>query len=133
MNLPAEHLSLAGRALLDRRGFLSHSATALGSIALANMLGIDGLLAAETRASPPEVATKERAVSEINAHRRAVGFPTLGCEIESAAHVEVVLNERRRGCGGQRVAPPCAALGRAAYTRRFTSRLRGGIPQGPAA
>ena len=43
----AEHLSIAGRALLDRRQFLSHSATALGSIALTNMLGLDGLLAAE--------------------------------------------------------------------------------------
>ena len=41
----AEHLSQAGRALLDRRGFLSHSATALGSIALTNLLGLDGSLA----------------------------------------------------------------------------------------
>ena len=32
--------------LLDRRQFLSNSATALGSIALASMLGRDGLLAA---------------------------------------------------------------------------------------
>src|SRR5439155_12394132 len=36
-----------GRLLLDRRGFLGHSATALGSIALASLLGLDGLLAAE--------------------------------------------------------------------------------------
>jgi uncharacterized protein (DUF1501 family) len=43
----AEHLSLAGRHLLDRRRFLSSSATALGSIALTNLLGLDGLLAAE--------------------------------------------------------------------------------------
>jgi hypothetical protein len=41
-----EHLSHAGRTLLDRRGFLSSSATALGSIALTNLLGLDGLLAA---------------------------------------------------------------------------------------
>jgi hypothetical protein len=41
-----EHLSLAGRQLLDRRRFLSSSATALGSIALTNLLGLDGLLAA---------------------------------------------------------------------------------------
>ncbi|MDP1589395.1 MAG: DUF1501 domain-containing protein, partial [Prosthecobacter sp.] len=40
------HLSLAGRHLLDRRRFLSSSATALGSVALTNMLGLDGLLAA---------------------------------------------------------------------------------------
>jgi hypothetical protein len=43
----AEHLSIAGRALLDRRQFLSNSANALGSIALANLLGLDGLLGAE--------------------------------------------------------------------------------------
>lgn len=47
MNPQAEHLSAAGHALLDRRKFLSHSATALGSIALTNLLGGDKLLAAE--------------------------------------------------------------------------------------
>jgi hypothetical protein len=46
MSDAAEHLSPAGRALLNRRQFLSNSATALGSIALANMLGREGLLAA---------------------------------------------------------------------------------------
>ncbi|MES2470419.1 MAG: DUF1501 domain-containing protein [Verrucomicrobiota bacterium] len=46
MNHPADHLSTAGRSLLDRRQFLSGSATALGSIALTNLLGLDGLLAA---------------------------------------------------------------------------------------
>ncbi|MEY5025729.1 MAG: hypothetical protein RLZZ244_1257 [Verrucomicrobiota bacterium] len=47
MNTPnAEHLSLAGRALLDRRQFLSNSATALGSIAFSHLLSGDGLLAA---------------------------------------------------------------------------------------
>ena len=46
MNSPAEHLSPAGRVLLDRRSFISQSATALGSIALAKLLGGDGLLAA---------------------------------------------------------------------------------------
>ncbi|MCU0731659.1 MAG: DUF1501 domain-containing protein, partial [Hyphomonas sp.] len=45
----AEHLSPAGRALLDRRGFLSHSATALGSIALTSLLGGDRLLGTESR------------------------------------------------------------------------------------
>jgi len=40
-----EHLSPAGRVLLDRRKFLSSSATALGSVALTNLLGLDGLLA----------------------------------------------------------------------------------------
>lgn len=46
MNHPADYLSSAGRSLLDRRQFLSGSATALGSIALTNLLGRDGLLAA---------------------------------------------------------------------------------------
>jgi hypothetical protein len=44
----SQRLSFAGRALLDRRNFLGNSATALGSIALANLLGGDGLLASET-------------------------------------------------------------------------------------
>lgn len=44
--LDLNHLSPAGRVLLDRRQFLSNSATALGSIALADLLGVDGLLAA---------------------------------------------------------------------------------------
>ncbi|MDB6069374.1 MAG: hypothetical protein JWL81_545 [Verrucomicrobiales bacterium] len=47
MSHPAEHLSAAGRLLLDRRRFLSGSATALGSIALTTLLGAEGLLAAE--------------------------------------------------------------------------------------
>jgi uncharacterized protein (DUF1501 family) len=46
MKQNAEHLSNTGRVLLDRRQFLSSSATALGSIALTNLLGLDGLLAA---------------------------------------------------------------------------------------
>jgi len=44
MTSDAEHLSTAGRHLLDRRGFLSNSATALGSIALTQLLGADQLL-----------------------------------------------------------------------------------------
>jgi hypothetical protein len=47
MSLTSEHISPAGHALLDRRRFLSSSATALGSIALTNLLGLDGLLAAQ--------------------------------------------------------------------------------------
>ena len=46
MTPPGAHLSLSGRFLLDRRRFLSDSATALGSVALASLLGRDGLLAA---------------------------------------------------------------------------------------
>lgn len=42
-----EALSPIGRAWLDRRRFLSSAATGLGSIALASLLGRDGLLAAE--------------------------------------------------------------------------------------
>ncbi len=40
-----ETISSSGRQLLDRRNFLSDSATSLGSIALASLLGNDGLLA----------------------------------------------------------------------------------------
>ncbi len=48
----AEHLTPAGRTLLNRRGFLSQSATALGSVALTNLLGLDGLLAAGAAGGP---------------------------------------------------------------------------------
>jgi hypothetical protein len=40
----AEHLTPAGRHLLDRRRFLTSSTTALGSIALTRLLAADGLL-----------------------------------------------------------------------------------------
>jgi hypothetical protein len=53
MTTDPERLSPAGRLLLDRRGFLGRSATALGSIALASLLGRDGLLAAESPAIDP--------------------------------------------------------------------------------
>jgi hypothetical protein len=43
-------LALTGRHLLDRRRFLSNTATALASIALTNLLGLDGLLAAPATA-----------------------------------------------------------------------------------
>ncbi len=42
----SESLSAHGRHLLSRRHFLNGTATALGSIALTNLLGLDGLLAA---------------------------------------------------------------------------------------
>jgi hypothetical protein len=48
----AEDLSAAGRLLLDRRQFLSNSATALGSIALTKLLGSEGLLASSAPAHP---------------------------------------------------------------------------------
>ena len=47
MTPEGEHFPTAGRAFSDRRQFLSNGATALGSIALANLLGLDGLLAAQ--------------------------------------------------------------------------------------
>ena len=47
MTRPSKPLSLPGQHLLDRRQFLSNSATALGSIALASLLGREGLLAAD--------------------------------------------------------------------------------------
>jgi uncharacterized protein (DUF1501 family) len=40
-------ISLSGMQLLDRRGFLSQTASGLGGIALASLLGEEGLLAAE--------------------------------------------------------------------------------------
>ena len=45
MSSDAERLSIPGRRLLDRRGFLSGSATSLGAIALARLLAGDRLLA----------------------------------------------------------------------------------------
>lgn len=45
MSPQAESLSPAGRLLLDRRRFLTDSATALGSVALSSLLGADRLLA----------------------------------------------------------------------------------------
>ena len=43
----AEDLSVTGHHLLDRRQFLSRTATGLGAIALTNLLSRDGLLAAQ--------------------------------------------------------------------------------------
>ncbi len=51
MTPPAERLSSAGRLLLDRRRFLSDSATAFGSVALTSLLAADRLLA-----TPPSAA-----------------------------------------------------------------------------
>ena len=53
MSNHAERLTLAGRHLMGRRSFLGQSGTALGSIALANLLGRDGLLAAHSPAIDP--------------------------------------------------------------------------------
>jgi hypothetical protein len=48
MDDSAERLSPAGRQLLERRQFLADATTGLGSIALASLLGRDGLLGAPT-------------------------------------------------------------------------------------
>jgi len=53
MKQNAEQLSVTGRSLLDRRQFLSDTTTALGSIALTNLLGLDGLLAASAPVIDP--------------------------------------------------------------------------------
>ncbi|MEY4692707.1 MAG: hypothetical protein RIT19_3032 [Verrucomicrobiota bacterium] len=45
MNSGPDALSVQGQELLDRRGFLGRSATALGSVALTHLLGRQGLLA----------------------------------------------------------------------------------------
>ena len=52
-NAQLGQLSLAGRHLLDRRNFLADSATALGSVAIAHLLGTDGLLAAPSPVIDP--------------------------------------------------------------------------------
>ncbi len=48
----AEYLSPSGRQLLDRRGFLTSSASALSSIALTSLLGREGLLASGLQIDP---------------------------------------------------------------------------------
>src|SRR5687768_10149556 len=65
-------LSIAGRDLLNRRGFLAHTATGLGSIALASLLRGQDLLAAPLRpqvrpeaplaARPPHFAPRAKRV-----------------------------------------------------------------------
>lgn len=45
----SEHISHSGRALLDRRVFLSRSSTALSSVALTSLLGQEGMLASAGR------------------------------------------------------------------------------------
>ena len=51
MNSGIDALSIQGQDLLDRRGFLGRSATALGSVALAHLLGRQGLLASPVGAA----------------------------------------------------------------------------------
>ena len=55
MNHLAEQLSFNGRHLLDRRGFLHQSATALSGIALSNLLHSDGLLASSKTPIRPSI------------------------------------------------------------------------------
>jgi hypothetical protein len=52
--MPTNHvISSKGRSLLDRRDFLASAGTALGSIALTQLLGAEGLLADDTRNIDP--------------------------------------------------------------------------------
>jgi hypothetical protein len=51
----ANMLAGPGRALLDRRGFLSHTGTGLGAMALASLLGQDQLLANDTPLYKPTI------------------------------------------------------------------------------
>ena len=57
----AEHISPSGRQLLDRRAFLSNSATALSSIALTSLLGTEGLLAGKRPVIDPSQPYAPRA------------------------------------------------------------------------
>ncbi|MCA9162222.1 MAG: DUF1501 domain-containing protein [Planctomycetales bacterium] len=50
--LPLTH---AGRSLLSRRGFLECTSSSLSAIALAQLLGEQGLLAADSASSPPKI------------------------------------------------------------------------------
>src|SRR5438874_1739608 len=51
-------LSAFGRRLLDRRDFLSYSATGLGSLALATLLGEDKLLAGDGGPIRPRIRSE---------------------------------------------------------------------------
>ncbi len=70
MNDSLRHSLAQRRHLLDRRGFLAHSATALGGIALSSLLGREGLLASGPTMDParpfaprhPHFAAKARNV-----------------------------------------------------------------------
>jgi hypothetical protein len=67
-------LSLAGRRLLDRRGFLAHAGTGLAGVALTSLLAEDGLLAAEPKWAPvirPEAPLAARP-PQFNAKARRV-------------------------------------------------------------
>ena len=62
MNPGPDALSIQGQDLLDRRGFLGRSATALGSVALTHLLGRQGLLATPVGAAgiPADAAHPHR-------------------------------------------------------------------------
>ena len=47
--ITSKELSPAGMSLLNRRSFLKHSSTALGSMALASLLADDGVLGSPIR------------------------------------------------------------------------------------
>ncbi len=57
----ARQLTLAGRQLLDRRGFLAHTRSGLSAIALASLLGQQGLLGDQTREAPAIDPTRPNA------------------------------------------------------------------------
>ena len=53
-----EPLSIAGRSLLDRRGFLAHAATGIGGLALASLLRGQNVLGSPTGKSPSPLAPR---------------------------------------------------------------------------
>ena len=53
-----EPLSIAGRTLLNRRGFLAHAATGVGAIALASLLRGQNVLGSEAAKSPNPLAPR---------------------------------------------------------------------------
>ncbi len=79
MNAPPENLSPSGRRLLDRRGFLTQSATALGSVALTSLLGHDGLLHAASPLEPQIDPTRPHAPRRPHFPPRAKNVVVIFC------------------------------------------------------
>src|ERR1051326_269766 len=56
--MPASTLTSTGLSLLNRRGFLQHAGSGLGSIALIHLLAEQGLLAADRKPIRPKIDPK---------------------------------------------------------------------------
>jgi len=72
-------LTAAGRQLLDRRGFLARTGSALGGIALTQLLSDGGLLASESRARPVIDPTAPHSPRPSHATARAKNVLVIFC------------------------------------------------------